>query len=253
MAQAGKQSSMFNTQHIMTPQWFATQVCRAVPKQVVRSVVLFGSAAAGDFVAGASRYDLLVVLEQLGLSELEALGPTIRQWHGAGNPLPLLFTPEQLTASTDAFAIEFLDMQQARSIVYGSDPIAGLAIDPAHVRMHLERELKGKSLALRDRYMLAAGDRRLIARLLTESVSTFLSLFRTAVRLYQPEAPKHKLDALHALTAHISVDPRPFLIVYDLKTGQRGMRGIDMPALFGQYWQAVETVTNAVDRLIHSP
>jgi hypothetical protein len=234
----------------MSPQSFVTQICRVLPQQV-RSVVLFGSAAAGDFIEGSSRYDLLVVLDRLGLSELEALGPAIRDWQQAGNPLPLLFTPEQLAASADAFAIEFLEMQQARSIVYGGDFIAGLTIDPAHVRMHLERELKGKSLALRDRYVLAAGDRRLIARLMTESLSTFLSLFRTALRLYQADAPKTKLDALHALTKHISFDLQPFVTVYEMKAGRRGARGIDTRALFGQYWQAVETVTDAVDRLMH--
>jgi hypothetical protein len=119
--------------------------------------------------------------------------------------------------------------------------------------MHLERELKGKSLGLRDRYVLAAGDRKLIAQLLTESLSTFLSLFRTALRLYQADVPARKLEALEALARHIPFDPQPFNIVSEIKAGRRGARGVDLRALFGQYWQAVETVTDAIDRLVHSP
>ena len=80
-----------------------------------------------------------------------------------------------------------------------------------------------------------------------------LSLFRTALRLYERPAPAGKLDALRALTRHISFDPQPFLTVEELKDGRRGLRGIDMPALFGRYWMAVETVTDAVDRLIRTP
>jgi predicted nucleotidyltransferase len=236
----------------MGPEWFVTHACRALPEQV-RSIVLFGSAAAGDFIEGTSSYDVLVVVDRMGVAELDALAPTIREWRKAGNPLPLLFTAEQLANTTDAFAIEFLEMQHARRILYGEDPIAGLTIDATHVRIHLERELKGKSLALRDRYVLAAGDRRLIAELLTDSLSSFLSLFRTALRLYEPQAPAGKVDALRALTRHISFDPQPFLTVEELKEGRRGVRGIDMPALFGRYFGAVETVTDAVDRLIHSP
>lgn len=234
----------------MGPQSFVTAVCRALPEQV-RSIVLFGSAAAGDFIEGTSQYDVLVVVDRLGVAELDALGDTIRQWRAAGNPLPLLFTPEQLAASADAFAMEFLDMQQSRRVLYGEDLIAGLTIDREHVRIHLERELKGKSLALRDRYVLAAGDRRMTAELLTESLSTFLSLFRAAARLYQPDVPRTKVDALRALTQHISFDPQPFLTVEEIKEGRRSLRGIDTPALFGQYLTAVETVTEAVDRLIH--
>lgn len=236
----------------MGPEWFVTHACRALPEQV-RSIVLFGSAAAGDFIEGTSSYDVLVVVDRLGVGELDALAPSIREWRKAGNPLPLLFTREQLAASADAFAIEFLEMQHARRVLYGEDPIAGLTIDAAHVRIHLERELKGKSLALRDRYVLAAGDRRQIAELLTDSISSFLSLFRTALRLYQPHSPPGKLDALRDLTQHISFDPQPFLTVEEIKEGRRGLRGIDMPALFGRYWKAVEIVTEAVDRLLRTP
>ena len=235
---------------IPTPEWFAREAKAALTEQL-RSVVLFGSAAAGDFVEGASHYDLLVVVEPLGIKELETFAPTIRPWRKAGNPLPLLFTPAQLAASTDAFAIELLDMQDARQVLHGDDPIAGLKIDMAHVRIHLERELKGKSLALRDRYVLAAGDERMIAELMTESLSTFLSLFRSALRLYQPNAPSRKLEALQALAKHIPLDPQPLVTIHELKEGRRKAAGIDMPALFAQYWQMIETVTDVVDRLLH--
>ena len=133
----------------MVPQMFVTRVCRALPERVL-SVVLFGSAAAGDFIPGVSRYDLVIVLDRLGIDELDALAPVIREWRKAGNPLPLLFTPAKLQSSVDAFAIEFLDMQHDRRVLYGRDPIAGLKANPEHARMQIERELKGKSLALRD-------------------------------------------------------------------------------------------------------
>ena len=76
----------------MGPEWFVTHACRALPDHV-RSIVLFGSAAAGDFIEGTSSYDVLVVVDRLGVVELDALAPTIREWRKAGNPLPLLFTP----------------------------------------------------------------------------------------------------------------------------------------------------------------
>ncbi|MBL8849457.1 MAG: nucleotidyltransferase domain-containing protein [Planctomycetaceae bacterium] len=232
------------------PQEFATQVCRALPTQI-RSVVLFGSAASGDFIPGVSRYDLLVLVDQLGMDELEALAPAIRAWRQGGNPLPLLFTPAQFAASADAFAIEYLDMQHDRKLLYGTDPIPGVKVSEAQARMHLERELRGKSLALRDQYVLAAGDARHIVDLLCDSLSSFLSLFRVALRLYQPQTPSHKVDALHALAAHIPFDPQPFVSVEEIKELRRSPHRVDARALFHAYWQGVETVTDAVDRLLH--
>ena len=239
---------------MMTPQQFTEQAHAALNERL-RSVVLFGSAAAGDFLEGVSRYDLLVLAEPLGLSELESLAPVIRPWRKEGNPLPLLFTPGQLAASTDAFAIELLDMQDARRVLHGDDPVASLNIELAHVRHHLERELRGKSLLLRDRYVLAAGDDRMIATLMTESLSTFLSLFRTALRLIEPEAPvpPHKLDALRALAERIGLDPQPLLAIHDLKAGRGKNAGQATKTLCVQYWQAIDMVTQAIDRQNQPP
>jgi hypothetical protein len=214
--------------------------------------VLFGSAAAGDFLEGTSSYDLLVVCEQLGTSELDALAATIRGWRKARQPLPLLFTPPQLAAAANAFAIEFSDMQQARRVLYGNDPIADMTIDAAYLRVHLERELKGKLLALRNRYVLAAGDQRRIMTVLSETLSTFLSLFRASLRLYERDAPNHKLDALRALAEHIDFDPQPFFDIAEFKMGRRAAKDYSAATLFSQYWQAIDAVTRAVDQWIHS-
>jgi hypothetical protein len=243
-----------------SPEQFVAEARQALGERL-KCVVLFGSAAAGDFLEGISQYDLLVVADPLGLAELEALAPVIRPWRKAGNPLPLLFTPGLLASSTDAFAIELLDMQDTRQVLHGDDAIAGLKIESAHVRIHLERELMGKSLLLRDRYVLAAGDERMIVTLLTDSLSTFLSLFRTALRLFQSDAkpaanisvPRRKLDALRALAEHTPFDPQPLLTIHDLKVQRGKIAGVDLKALYGQYWRAIDEVTQAVDRHNHPP
>ena len=55
--------------------------------------MLYGSAVAGDFVAGTSNYNVLVVLDRLGLAELNALAKPVLRWAKAGHRPPLLFTP----------------------------------------------------------------------------------------------------------------------------------------------------------------
>jgi hypothetical protein len=234
----------------MGPQWFVTQAGQALGVRL-RSVVLYGSAAAGDFIEGKSLYDLLVVVSPLGIEELDALGGPIRQWAKNGQPLPLLFSPEKLASSADAFAMEFLDMQQSRRVLFGDDPIASLSIDPVHVRHALERELKGKALALRDQYVIAAGNRRLILDLMADALPTFLILFRTTLRLFEPHVPAIKVEALQHLARHIPFDPQPFLTVQQFLDGRRGTSRVDSLALFRGYLSGIETIIHHVDQLLH--
>ena len=234
----------------MGPQWFVTQAAQALAEKL-RSVVLYGSAAAGDFIEGKSHFDLLLVVDPLGVDELDALGSTIRQWSRNGQPLPLIFSPEQLASSTDAFAIELLDIQQSHQILYGEDYVSRLVIDPAHVRWELERELKGKALALRDQYVIAAGNRRLVLDLVADSLSTFLVLFRSALRLYEPSVPAVKIDSLRALARHIPFDPQPFLTVEQVKEGHLRPGRVDSVALFRQYLAGIDTVIRYIDGQLH--
>jgi len=113
------------------------------------SVILYGSAAAGDFVPGLSGHDILIIAERLGAAELAASAGTLRDWQRAGNPLPQLFTPAELVAAADVFPIELLDMQQSRRVLVGADPLADLKIDMQHYRSQLEREWKVRLQLLR--------------------------------------------------------------------------------------------------------
>src|SRR6187551_1379921 len=115
----------------------------------LQSVVLYGSAAAGDFVPGLSGHDVLIIADRLGASELAALSKTLRSWERSGNPLPQLFTLQELADAADVFPIELLDMQQSRRVLFGFDPLADLKIDMGHYRGQLERELKVRLQLLR--------------------------------------------------------------------------------------------------------
>src|SRR5437870_4596473 len=129
----------------MTPEQFIEQLQVALGDKL-KSVVLYGSAATGDFMEGVSGHNLLVVAEPCGTSELAAIASAAQKWEQAGNPLPQFFTPAELAGSADAFPIEILDMQRSRKILSGADLLANLTVDHAHLRMQLEHDLKSKLL-----------------------------------------------------------------------------------------------------------
>ena len=234
----------------MTPEELVKQLESAIPGRLC-SVVLYGSAAAGDFVPGTSNYNVLVVLDRLGLAELNALTKPALQWAKAGNRPPLLFDRCQLKASAEVFPIELLDIRQSRRVLWGEDPLADIAIDHEHLRLQLERELKTKLLSLRGHYLLTGGRPKLIVELLTSSIAGFLVLFRAALRLFQEEVPAGKIDALRLLTQHIRFDPQPLLEIDALKHRRRKPREIVPQTLFESYLTTIEQVVEAVDRHLH--
>jgi hypothetical protein len=228
------------------PEQLAERLANALAGNL-RCVALYGSAAAGDFVPGASNFNLLVVADRLDVAALNTARPAIKEWSHLGHPTPLFFTTRELAGSTDAFPLELLDIQQSRRILWGADLLADLKIDSGHLRRQIERELSGKLLKLRARYLVAKHDDDAVNDLMLHSLSTFLVLFRAALRLYQPAVPDVKLDALHALAKHISFETRPFEQLFALKS-QTGESRSNLPdASFAAYIAAIERVTAVVN------
>ena len=58
----------------------------------LKSVVLYGSAVAGEHIAKKSDYNILVILDAVPLDRLAAVGAVLRAWNEAGNPAPMTFT-----------------------------------------------------------------------------------------------------------------------------------------------------------------
>jgi hypothetical protein len=231
----------------ITPEQL-TKWLSEVLRERLKSVMLYGSAAAGDFVAGESNYNLLVIVEPLGVTELKSLGHPLAAWEREGHVLPMLFTPQQLLSSLDAFPIEMLDIQQSRRTLFGSDLLHGARIEAVDLRRAVERELTGKLLALRGKYAVIGEDARAVHDLMSGSLSTILVLFRAALRLYQSEVPDTKLDAMRALSRHIQFDTRPFERLYEMKqrqaSGGRGAADVSFAAYLG----AIERVAAAINQ-----
>jgi predicted nucleotidyltransferase len=224
---------------------------RACLSDNLQSVVLYGSSAAGDFVPGFSGHDVLIVVQQLSAAELRAVRKALLDWERSGNPLPQIFTRQELLDSADVFPIEFLDMRQSRRVLYGADPLAELKIDMRHYRGQLERELKVRLELLRRRYIACGGDEERLAQLLAKSVSSFLILLRAVLRLYNENVPAEKADVLAPLAQHLAFDPRPLRDVLALRTRRTRPEPGELETLFGDYLHSIGQVVRAVDGYLH--
>jgi len=213
----------------------------------LKSAVLYGSAAGGEFHAEHSDLNVLLVLERLGLTELEKLNSTARWWESKGHPAPLVFTPEELARSADVFAIELLDIKARHEVLAGEDFFTALEVPLNLHRAQVERELRTNLVRLRQHYLAGSGNRKAVLKLMTESVSSFGTLFRHALIALGEQRPQHKRDAVDGLAALLGFDPSPFHTILDLRAGRRRAQAIDVPATFSGYLEAVARVTHEID------
>ncbi len=213
------------------------------------SVILYGSAAAGDHHSRFSDLNVLCVLRQLTPKELEDSEPIFHWWRGLGNPAPLLMTEEETNNSAECFPIEFQDMKQHRKVLQGKDVIAGLEVDRRYWRAQLEHDLRVKLLRLRQQAAGMLSDRDRLLRLCVDSVSTFLVLGRHALLLAGKATPaaKREIAAELELALGFSADAfRELLSIRELKTAPQNP---DVPALFAQYLKEIDALVSFVDRL----
>ena len=137
------------------------------------------------------------------------------------------------------FPIELTDMQQSRRVLMGDDPVAQIKIDMQYFRLQVERERKTRLLLLRKNYLACGGRTAEVARLMAASVSTFLVLFRAALRLYDESAPPQKATALEKLAQHVQFDPQPFRSVLELKHNKQQPIAGQIESLFTQYLESI--------------
>lgn len=233
---------------MVNTQKFISEVTAALPGKV-RSVILYGSAVTGDFASSRSTYNLLVVVDQLGIDELRALSRPVRAWLSAGNPAPVPMTFEQLKSSADVFPLELLDMKENRRVLHGQDVLAGLEVSPVNLRHQVEYELKSKRLQLEAQYMTAVGDRKATLAAMTESLSSILALGRGALRLFESTAPASKLDAMRALGRRLDIRTDVFEKIQKLKAGEGSAS--DPDELFRVYLDALNGLIGGIDRYLH--
>ncbi len=164
------------------------------------SLALYGSAAGPHYRKGVSDINLLLVVGESAGLRPSALIPFCRKWAPARVATPLLLTPDYLASSRDVFPVELLALAHGLKLLHGPHPLPGLTVDPGHLRLQLERELKGKLIALRTRLMAGGGEEALAA-LTQEALPAFGAQFAALCQLLTGQYPQPAHLALERLSA----------------------------------------------------
>jgi hypothetical protein len=218
----------------------------------LESVILYGSAAGGEFHPEFSNVNLLCILRESSFARLSALAPAVAWWNRHKHPAPLLLTRQELERSADVFAIELLDMQQRHRVLFGDDPLPGLRIPMNRHRAQVEYELREKLILLRERVLLAAGNQNRLWDLLLGSLPSFATLFRHALIALGGPAVDSRRAGLEELSHRIPFDASAFGQLLDIRERRRARHQFDLTDTFTRYLAAIEQVAAALDTMLDS-
>lgn len=213
------------------------------------SAALYGSAARGEFQEGVSDLNLLVILESVDASRLQAGSALAREWAAAGNPPPLVMSRAEWAASADVFPIEYADIRDAHRLIRGPDLFADLAISWEDMRLQVERELKEKKIQLREQYMLAASSPEETGALLLQALPTFLVLFRASLRLLGETIPGDPAAVIGRTAERIGIDPGPWLRVHRARMARESLAPAAGDPVVTGYLDGVTRVSEWIDGL----
>jgi predicted nucleotidyltransferase len=214
------------------------------------AVVLYGSAAVGDYVADHSDLNLLCVLGETSYAAIAALAPAVEWWGKQKHREPLLMSREEMRQSADVFSIEFLDMRRHYRVLWGEDVLKALEI-PMHLhRVQLEYELREKTILLRQRLLVVSKNTEAKWELMLRSLPAFGTLFRHTLIALGDAGAGSKREAAVALAGKLGIDTSVFSELLDCRERKKDRKAANVDEIFARYLKLVEQVTGAVDKML---
>lgn len=226
---------------------------RSAAGENLTSVILYGSAAEGEFHPEYSDVNLLCVVRETSFASLSKIAAAVEWWRKKKHRPPLIMTEKELKDTADVFSIEFIDMKQRHRILHGNDVLRDLNV-PMHLhRSQLEYELREKLFLLRQHILLAGSDEKSLWEAMLNSLSSFTTLFRHALIELGEVGRKHSREAVQELASRMNFDAAAFVQLMDIRARKSEQKQVRASDLATRYLAAIEQVAAAVDTMQSSP
>lgn len=221
---------------------------RAAYGSALRSIVLYGSAAAGEHIAKKSDYNVLVIVDALDPPRLSAASAASRAWTDAGNPAPLTMTTSEWKGSSDIFPMEYADILDRHRVLSGDAPFDGISVDLKDLRLQLEHEAMGKLIRLRQGTLASGNEGERQLELLAASLSPIMIIFRAFLRLHREVPPKDNVSLIGAVASRAGFDGGPFLRVAKHVRGESSIKPAEASVVLGGYTRGMEQLVSYLDK-----
>lgn len=226
---------------------FTQSVTSACGDNVV-SMVLYGSAVSEEYDPKKTELTFLVVLKDASVDALKVFKGLIAPWKKQHIALPLVLDKAYIASSLDTFPIEFLNMKAQYIVCFGENVFEALTFKKEDVRLQCERELKGKSLRLRQVYMETIKPRDLIP-VIHNSLFAFIAVFRGMLELAGRDVPVAEAGVVADMCAEYHLEEAIFEKLLQVQQGTLKLKDTEITELFEAYAREIRSLSQKVDAL----
>ncbi len=216
----------------------------------LQAVILFGSAARGDFLPGRSNLNLLLLVEKQDLESLGRYAKGHRRWAREGIVVPLVVTETDLRPWPEIFPLEYLDLRRHHVVLAGRDPFLQTEPDPNRLVSECVQEMRGNLLRLRQRVLEGGASPEVVQLLLPMSVTALLACLRGLAYVKGTRAPRSTEDLLAGLPSVIGIDCEAVTEAWRVKTGVSSPGTFELPRLLERYIATVEQLAERAPNLV---
>ena len=210
------------------------------------SLILYGSAASGEFVEKHSNLNLLVVLKNTHLESLKKSARILQKYKVFNT---LFMAEDYIARSLDVFPIEFLDMRENHFVLYGKDILKDIHVDISNLRFQVELELKQKFLKLQHAFLKINNDANALKSLLFASFTSVLHILRNVLRLKGVTPPYLKQEILNQLALQFKINTAVWKKILAAKNKEIKLNPKETEELLADFINEVEAIIAVVDQL----
>jgi hypothetical protein len=215
----------------------------------LQSITIVGSSLTEDFRPDSSDINTVLVLGKQNLASLNAVASLAKPMSRKKISPPLLMTQFYIERSRDVFGIEFLDFQLAHETIVGNDPFTSLEFDKKDVRLQCERELKAMLIRLRQGYIAAAANKKLVRDILISTAKGMFPLLRAMLWLKDIDRTARTEATLGKATEEFSVDTNPLKSAIKWRHEKTRLSETEMENAYESVYSVVEQLSDIVDKL----
>jgi len=210
------------------------------------SVMAYGSYISGDFIPGVSDINLLVILEKPDTGQIRLLGKRTYSTMRRFRITPLIMTRAEFINSADVFPMEYMDIKEKNSVLFGKDETESLSIKKNNLRHELEEHLRGSINSIRQMVSASKGRTRVLAGALKNLFGSLKALFRGLLRLKEiADIPREGSELVKKVQDEFGIPGEAFQKLLQLRSGKKQ----DPVKLSEEVLSSLEELTRIVDTM----
>lgn len=215
----------------------------------LQSITVVGSSLTEDFRPDFSDINTVLVLGDQTLASLNAVASMAKPMSKKKISPPLLMTQSYIERSRDVFGVEFLDFQLAHETIMGDDPFTCLEFDKKDVRIQCERELKAMLIRLRQGYIAAAANKKLVRDILISTARGMAPLLRAMLWLKDIDRTARAKPTFVKAAGEFSIDTNSLTSAIIWRHEKIRLSETEMENAFEAVYSVVEQLADIVDEL----